>query len=151
MHAAKLISKWIKEQVEKPVIIGPDSESQQWVSEVAKYSDVPYMVLSKIRKGHSTVEISVPEIENYKDHTPVLVDDIISTAGTMIETVKHLNTAKMKPAICIAVHGIFVDNAYQNLLDVGVEKVITCNTIQHVSNDIDVTELIAEKIKNDFS
>ncbi len=36
VHAAPLISEWIRKNVETPLIIGPDSESEQWVSAVAK-------------------------------------------------------------------------------------------------------------------
>ena len=43
--------------------------------------------------------------------TPVLVDDIISTGRTMIETLNHLRAAQMKPAICIGVHAVFAGRA----------------------------------------
>lgn len=142
LHSAKLISSWIKNNISKPLLIGPDSESEQWVSEVAKAADAPFIVLQKIRRGDNDVEVSVPQTEKYKDHTPVLVDDIISTANTMIETIGHLKKAKMKPVVCIGVHGVFANSAYENLIKSGAESVITCNTISHSSNKIDVSEMI---------
>lgn len=142
LHASGLISKWVKNNIPDAILIGPDSESEQWVSEVAKNAGVPFLVLQKIRHGDRDVEVSVPQVEKYKNHTPVLVDDIISTARTMIETVKHLKKAGMKPPVCIGVHGIFAGNAYESLLNAGAWQIITCNTIPHESNGIDVSDLL---------
>jgi len=144
-HAANHISNWIKKNVSNPVLVGPDIESAQWVSEVAKNANAPFIVLEKIRRGDNDVEVSIPNVEQFKNHTPVLVDDIISTARTMIETVEHLNAAAMKKSVCIGVHPIFAGDAYQNLLNAGVEKIISCNTIVHESNAIDISDLL-----NDF-
>jgi len=146
IHAADAISKWIKENIENPVLIGPDSESEQWVSEVAKNAGAPFMVLQKVRHGDRDVEVSVPDMDKFKDATPILVDDIISTARTMIETVIHLKEAGMKPPICVGIHAVFSGNAYQDLLDTGVEKIVTCNTIPHPSNAIDLSEGIAKEV-----
>lgn len=146
IHAANEISDWIRLHIPDAVLIGPDSESEQWVSEVASNARIPFTVLNKIRHGDRDVEVSVPDIEKYKDLTPVLVDDIISTARTMIETVGHLKSAGMKPPICIGIHAVFSGNAYQELLDSGVEKVITCNTIPHETNQIDLSQTIANSI-----
>ncbi len=90
LHAAYLISNWIKDNIPNALLVGPDMESEQWVSAVAKDAVVPYIVLEKIRHGDNDVEVKVPDVSKWKDHTPVLVDDIISTARTMIETVSHL-------------------------------------------------------------
>jgi len=146
IHAADHISSWIKSNIQQPVLIGPDSESEQWVSEVAKNANAPFIVLQKVRHGDRDVEVSVPEVEKFKNHTPVLVDDIISTARTMIETVGHLKKANMKPPVCVGVHGIFAQNAYNELIKSGVEKVVTCNTIPHESNHIDLSEALADSI-----
>ena len=57
VHAAPLISQWIKTNASNPLIIGPDSESQQWVSAVAKAAGAPYAVLRKVRRGDRDVDI----------------------------------------------------------------------------------------------
>lgn len=146
VHAASHVSKWVSEHVEKPVFIGPDSESEQWVSEVAREAGAPFIVLEKVRHGDRDVDVSIPKVEKYKDHTPVLVDDIISTARTMIETVGHLRTAGMKPPVCVGVHAVFAGNAYEDLKNSGVEAIVTCNTIPHVSNKIDLSDLLAREV-----
>ena len=146
IHSAKLISEWIKINIKDPVLIGPDSESKQWVSRVAKDAGASFLVLEKTRLGDKKVLISQPQVDPYKDQTPVLIDDIISTAGTMIETTAHLKKAGMNTPVCIGIHAVFAGNAYQDLLNAGVADIITCNTILHKSNRIDISKNIAEAI-----
>ena len=151
VHASKCIAHYIKKSIKNPVLIGPDSESMQWVSEVARQADAPFLILEKKRRGDKDVEVSVPEVEKYLERTPVLVDDIISTAHTMLETITHLKKAEMKPPTCIGIHGIFADDAYEKLVQAEAE-IITCNTILHPSNKIDLTRLIAQNLsgRSDF-
>ncbi len=147
VHAAPIIAQWIHDQINHPLLIGPDSESEQWVAEVAKRAKAPHIVLNKIRHGDRDVKVSVPDVRKWQSHTPVLVDDIISTGHTMLETVSHLKKTKMRPPVCIGVHGIFVDGAYENLLAAGVQKIVTCNTIAHSSNEINIVDALAEAVK----
>ncbi len=147
VHAATLVSAWIRQFVVAPLLVGPDSESEQWVAAVASASGAPYVVLQKIRRGDHEVEVSVPDVGRWHAHTPVLVDDIISTARTMIETVGHLRRAGLPPPICIGVHAIFAGDAYEALLAAGAARVVTCNTIAHASNAIDLSDLLAAGVR----
>lgn len=143
LHAAPVLAQWVKEQVKEPILIGPDEESKQWVSEVAAKAGAPYLVLNKTRLGDTEVRVTLPEITAYPTHTPVLLDDIISTARTMIEAVHHLKKLHAKPPVCIGVHAVFADGAYQALKQAGAVQVVTCNTIPHISNKIKVDSLLA--------
>ncbi len=142
LHAASLISVWIREKIENPLLIGPDSESEQWVKSVAEVAGAPYVVLEKVRRGDREVEISIPHVDRWREKTPVLVDDIISTARTMIETVIHLKRAGMPAPVCVGVHAVFAGNAYEDLLAAGAGGVYTCDTIPHRSNSISVLPLL---------
>ena len=142
VHAAPVISDWIRLNIEKPLLIGPDSESEQWVAAVAAAANAPHLVLEKRRHGDRDVEVSVPEVARWHDHTPVLIDDIVSTAHTMIETLSHLKRARMRPPVCIAVHGIFAGTAFDDLIQAGAIKVVTTNSIPHRSNEIDLSTLL---------
>ena len=77
--------------------------------------------------------------------TPVLVDDIISTARTMIETGGHFHCAGLAPPVCIGVHAVFAADACE-ALRAGAARVVTCNTILHTSNAIDVEDLLASPL-----
>ncbi|MGE5649961.1 MAG: phosphoribosyltransferase family protein, partial [Bacillota bacterium] len=141
--AAPHIGEWIAANVEQPVIVGPDAESEQWAAKVAKSVGCPYAVLNKVRKGDSDVEVFAPENSAWQGGTPVLVDDIASTAHTMIAAADKLKTAGLPPPVCIAVHPIFAGNAYEELSAAGVARVVSCNTIAHPSNGIDISEEVA--------
>lgn len=143
-HAANSIASWINGNVKNPVLIGPDAESLQWVSEVAKPIDVPFLVLEKVRHGDRLVNVSIPDLEHHQDCTPVLVDDIISTGRTMLAAVEHLVGLETAAPTCIAIHGLFADNAEQTMLASGAEQVVTCNTIPNQTAQIDIGPAIAE-------
>lgn len=142
LHAAPAIAQWIKSNVTQPVLIGPDKESEQWVAEIANAIQAPFLIVEKQRFSDTDVKATVPQLANYADHTPVVVDDIISTAATMIETVRHITSLATKPVYCVGVHAVFSGDAYQNLLAAGTAGVATCNTIAHPSNKIDLSNLI---------
>jgi ribose-phosphate pyrophosphokinase len=146
LHATDEIAKWIQLYVEKPIIIGPDMESRQWVSEIAEKVNAPYLILEKIRRGDKQVEVSIPDIHSIKNHSPVLVDDIISTARTMVGAVMHLKSMGITTVHCIGVHAIFAEEAYRILVETGIAKIITCNTINHETNAIDVSHLIIDAL-----
>jgi ribose-phosphate pyrophosphokinase len=148
LHATETISRWIQVNISNPVIIGPDMESEQWVAEIAQKAHAPFTILEKIRHDDKHVDISIPNIQNIKSYSPVLVDDIISTGRTMVGTVVHLKNMGIESVTCIGVHAIFAEDAYQILLDTQITQVITCNTINHETNKIDMSSLIIDSLIN---
>lgn len=146
IHAAPMVADWIDRHVERPVLVGPDRESTQWVEDVAERIGMPRVVLEKTRRGDRDVDVSVPEVDRWRDSTPVLYDDIISTAGTMVETVGHLQAADVPAPVCIGVHGIFAGDAHQKLLESEPREVVTTNTISHPTNAIDVVPGVARAV-----
>ena len=93
VHAAPALASWIAANVARPLLIGPDAESEQWVADVAQRANAPHVVLTKVRRGDRDVEVSVPHVERHRDRTPVVLDDIVSSARTMIQTVRQLVAA----------------------------------------------------------
>lgn len=141
-HAAPLLAEWIKANVERPLVIGPDSESEQWVSAVAQNAGAPHIVLSKQRSGDRQVEITIPSMDQWKDRRPVLIDDIVSSGRTMIEAAGKLTSRGFSKPYCLAVHALFADNSYAQLMGLS-ERVITADTVPHPSNGLSVVELVA--------
>jgi ribose-phosphate pyrophosphokinase len=142
VRAAPGIADWIAEHVDRPIIVGPDAESEQWAAKVAKAVGCRYTVLNKVRKGDRDVTVSALDSSNWQDGTPVLVDDITSTGQTMIAAVAGLKEAGLPPPVCIAVHPIFAGTAYADLQAAGVERIVSCNTIAHASNQIDLSDAV---------
>ncbi len=144
VSAAPEIARWIHEKIERPLLIGPDEESEQWLSAIAAQAQAPYEILKKNRRGDEDVSVSHIKTERSEDRTPVIIDDIISSAHTMIETVKELRSAGYPPPICIGVHAIFANDSYQELKEAGASSIVTCNTIAHPSNQIDLSESLSQ-------
>jgi ribose-phosphate pyrophosphokinase len=145
LSAVQPIAAWVRARVDRPLVIGPDSESEQWAARVAELAGCPWEVLHKQRFGDHDVKVSLPHVEAYREHTPVLVDDIISTGKTMIETARHLRAAGLRPPLCIAVHGIFAEGALTEMESEGLH-VITCNSIADPSNHIDLAPLLVQAL-----
>lgn len=145
--SAPAVAAWVQTQVAHPTIIGPDAESVQWVSEVAALVGCPHMVFEKHRRGDRDVELVLPALDSLAGHTPVLVDDIISSAHTMANATQRLREAGLAPPVCVGVHAVFAGNASAVLAAAGAARVVSCNTLVHPSNAIDVTGALAEAIR----
>lgn len=143
--AAPAIAEWISANVAHPILIGPDSESEQWVARVARLCRAPYKVLAKQRFGDRDVRITTPDLSGFADRTPVLIDDIASSARTMIEAARQLRADGLSPPVCIAVHALFTPGSFA-LLSEEAAVIATCNTVNHKSNAIDIAPTVAEGI-----
>ncbi len=146
--SAESVALWIKQHIEQPLLIGPDIESEQWVAEVARMAGAPFEILLKERFGDRDVKVSLPHVEKYQQHNPVLVDDIISSGHTMLETIQHLHKADMPPVTCIGTHGLFAGSAYRQMQQSHTAQVVTCNTVNHVSNGIDMAPALSRAVKH---
>ncbi len=142
-RAAPEIARWIAAEVAQPVLIGPDAESAQWVSAVAAACGAPFVILEKTRRGDRDVSITPPP-SGWNGHTPVVIDDIVSTGKTMVEATRQLRGAGSRPPMCIAIHAVFADQVDAELVAAGAAGIVTCNTITHASNRICIAEPLAD-------
>jgi len=149
--AAPAVASWIADHVPHPLLIGPDSESAQWIEATAARIGAPFTVLAKTRRGDEDVSVSLPSASNWLDRTPVLLDDIVSSAGTMIEAVDSVRRAGLPPPVCIAVHPVFAGTALARLEATRPARIVSCNTIAHRTNQIDVAAAIAERLAGHFA
>ncbi|MBR9653543.1 ribose-phosphate diphosphokinase [Thalassobius aquimarinus] len=141
--AAPLIADWIAAEVPDAVLLGPDSESQQWVNDVAALVGRPFEVLQKVRTGDKNVEISMPHSAALRDGTPVILDDIASSGRTMVQAIERLVAAGTRPPVCLVIHAVFAGSAHDDILAAGAARIVSTNTIPHPSNVIDVSGLLA--------
>ncbi|KZY34413.1 phosphoribosylpyrophosphate synthetase [Oleiphilus sp. HI0081] len=147
LQANPLIASWVKENIETPLVVGPDSESEQWAAAAADMIGCPYLILEKQRFGDKNVEVSSPNAQDFAQRTPVLIDDIISTGRTMIRTAEALVAEGLQEPICIGVHALFSEDAYCEMSKAPIKDILTCNTVPHSTNTIDIASIIAEVLK----
>jgi ribose-phosphate pyrophosphokinase len=142
--AAPVVAEWIRENVPDAILIGPDSESGQWVADIAQRVGLPWQVLQKQRHGDRDVEVSLPDVESARGRSPVIVDDIVSSGHTVIETLGHLRRLGLPAAVCIAIHAVFAGDSYDQLLNAGAARVVSTDSIPHLSNDMSIAGLLAD-------
>lgn len=147
--AAPAVAAWVQDHVDAPLLVGPDDESRHQVEHVARLCGAPWTVLHKTRHDAWNVEVTAIGTDLGSGRTPVLVDDIISTGRTMIAAAEQLRQAGLPRPLCVAVHAVFTADAYSELTAVAAD-VLTCDTIDHPSNRIELTEPVAEAISTMF-
>ena len=145
--SAAAIALWVQRHVARPHIVGPDAESAQWAREVAALVPCGASVLRKTREGDRAVRLELPDLAPLAGRTPVLVDDIVSSAHTAAEAVRALRGAGLDAPVCIAVHAVFAEGAEALLAAAGTARVASCNTLAHPSNAIDVWPALAEAVR----
>ena len=145
LHAAPAVARWIRENISKPYLIGPDSESRQWVEAVAAACGAQYTVARKTRQGDRTVHEAPLSATIPDDATPVLLDDIISTGATLLETLRVVKCRGRQPPIAIAMHGLCDADAQAALAAAGV-KLVTTNSVPNFAAQIDIMPLVANGV-----
>ncbi len=146
--AAPAMAEWIARQVPSPILVGPDSESEQWVSDVARRIGAPWTVMRKERRGDRDVSVMLPQGADPTGRTPVLVDDIISSGHTMAAAAQVLRSAGWGRPLCVAVHAL-LDRAGEDLLHrAGVTRIASCDSVPHPTNCIAVAGLLAEGVRS---
>lgn len=146
LHAAPVLADWIAAEVPDALIIGPDEESEQWVAAVAARVGAPHIVLRKIRRGDREVEIVLPDLGAWTGRRPVLIDDIASSGRTLIEAARRLQAQGLKPPVCVVVHAVFADNAFEELARIS-DQVVSTDSVPHPSNAISLAPLLASALR----
>lgn len=145
VQGAPALTNWLKDK-EDLLLVGPDSESKQWVSEIAHLSGHPYAIGEKKRLGDRNVEITLPDLRDYQPKLTVIIDDVISSGQTILQCIKALKTQGLHNISCAAIHGVFADQSDILLLETGITDLVTSNTIKHSSNEIDMGPLLIQPI-----
>jgi ribose-phosphate pyrophosphokinase len=147
VHAAAPMAKWIREHITRPLLIGPDRESAQWVSEVATAAGADYVVCDKERRGDREVSIVMPDLSNYMDRQAVLIDDVASSGRTLSVAAGQLQAMGFAKPDCLVVHPLFAGDSFE-VLSQATRQIASTNTINHESNQIDIAEAIGQKVRS---
>jgi ribose-phosphate pyrophosphokinase len=146
LSANALLAGFIGRHYRKELILGPDEESYQWAARIAEKVHAHAVVLRKKRYGSRKVSIKIKGNVDIRGKTVVIVDDIISSGHTMMETIKEAKRLGAKRIICITVHGIFAENALNKIRKLGA-IVHATNTVKNPCADIDVAGVLADALR----
>jgi ribose-phosphate pyrophosphokinase len=128
------------------VVIGPDEEAEQWARVMAEeLGGLEFSVLEKKRLTAEKVVIEAKGV-NVEGKNVVIVDDIISTGGTIIEAVKALRSLGARDFYVATVHPLLVGDALPRLLRLGLKELVGTNTVLSPISRVSITPAIAEAL-----
>ena len=145
--SAPHVARWLDRFDAPLVLVGPDEESRQWGAAGGRLGDLPYVVFDKDRSGDRDVAVEAADLGEHLGRQPVIIDDIISTGQTMIATARRLAEQGLARPICVGVHALFSDDACRARLGEHMRQVVTCNTIAHPTNAIDVNGGLVDAVR----
>ena len=147
LSATSLMAEFLRERFKDPVLLGPDSESEQWVSAVAKPDQWEYGVCNKIRTGDKDVEIILPE-NNLHERSVVIVDDVVSSGQTLAVTIRQCLSKNAKHVDVLVTHALFANDAKERLIQAGVRNIWSTDSVNHESNIIPLSILLKNAVLN---
>lgn len=146
VHGAPVLAEWLGRQ-EKLLLVGPDEESAQWVSRISQISGHPWVTGTKTRLGDRQVQVVLPDLSAWPDYEAVIIDDVISSGHTVLRCIEALQAAGMQRISCGCVHGIFADGVDARLREAGLLRLVSCNTVPHATNALDVSPVICAAVR----
>jgi ribose-phosphate pyrophosphokinase len=146
LTAADQIGAFLKQQFNHAVLLGPDSESEQWVRAIAGNIGFEYAIADKNRLGDKQVEMSLPD-RDFGNQPVVIIDDIASTGRTLAKAAGLLQARGCQDIYAVVTHALFCGDAYIHILDAGVKTIWSTDSIDHPSSCIKLDALLADAIK----
>ncbi len=148
LDATPVIGKYIKGlKLERPLILAPDKGAISLAMNASRDLGIEYDYLEKTRLSGDTVNITPKNIEA-KGRDVIIIDDIISTGGTMAEAISLLRQQKVKKVFATCIHPVCSGNAILKLLKAGVEDIIATDTIEKGVSVVSVAPVIAEALRH---
>ena len=147
LTATTMMAGFLREQCKDPILLGPDSEAEQWVSAVAKPNQWTYGVCEKIRTGDREVEIILPDI-NLHGRSVVLVDDVASSGRTLSVAIKKCLSKKANHVDVLVTHALFANDAKECMVHAGVRNIWSTDSVSHESNIIPLNLLLRDAVLN---
>lgn len=148
IDASSVLGEYFKtHNLEKPVVIGPDKGATELAGSVAKVIGCEFDYLEKERIGPANVRMK-PKKLDIGEKDVILIDDIIDSGNTVLETVKMLRAQNANSILIGCVHPVLTGNIVTRLFATGATDIVATNTIQSQISYITVSSLIVEALKS---
>ena len=145
LSATTLMAEFIAKHFKDPILIGPDSESEQWVKAITAPNQWAYGVCKKIRKGDRDVVISLPKI-NLQGHSVIIVDDVASSGQTLSVAISECISEGAKHVDVLVTHALFANQAVENIKQAGVRNIWSTDSVTHESNILALSSLLKDAL-----
>ncbi len=147
LDATPLLGKHISHITKNPVFIAPDDGALGLAKTAAERYGLEYDYLEKTRINAERVEMK-PKKLSVKGRDAVLIDDMVSTGGTIVEATKLLRQQEAREVYVACVHAVLAGNALEKLQNAGVKAVIATDTIEKSVSIVSVAPLIAGALRS---
>ncbi len=132
---------------ERPVdlLVSPDRGGIERVRRMAQILDKPWFAFEKKRLDSEHVELSLPadlDLPIQGKHA-VIVDDVISTGGTIVEAAKLLKKQQVGAISAACTHGLFLRDAFERIKAVA-DEVFSTDTLGNPAEKASVAPDIAQ-------
>ena len=146
LSAAPLLAELVGRD-DNPLIVGPDSESLQWTRTIAEPLDLDMLVGTKQRHGDRSVSLALDGAERARGRRVILVDDLVSSGHTLVETAKLLLSAGAARVEAIVTHCLASDQDLARLTASGIERLASSDSIPHRTNQVHLAPLLADALE----
>ena len=143
----ELVKYFKKLRLKNPLIVSPDQGGKERAKEFAKEFDLEFIALEKKRdRKTGKVKIKTKSVDEVNNRDLILVDDMISTGGSIINATQFLKKQKCKRVYVACTHALLMNDAEKKIKKAGVTKIVSTNTIPGKTSLVDVSNTIAKAI-----
>ena len=142
------LAKYFKKmKLKNALVVSPDMGGALRAKKFASLLNADFITLKKSRNrktGKVRIQSSKVDVSG---RDLILVDDIISTGGSVIKATQFLKRQKCKRVFVACTHGLFIGDAERKIKKAGATQIISTNTIPRGTSKVDVSGVIAESIR----
>jgi ribose-phosphate pyrophosphokinase len=143
-----LVKYFKKINLRNPLVVSPDQGGKDRAREFASEFKSEFIALNKQRdRKTGKVKIKTEGLDKVVDRDVILVDDMISTGGSIIKATEFLKKQKCKRVFVACTHALLMNDAEKKIRKAGVSKIISTNTIPGKTSIVDISSTIAKAIK----
>ena len=129
LYAAPVLVEYLKQlRIPNLTVVSPDAGGVERARAFAKRLDADLAVIDKRRTGPNEAEV-LHIIGHVSGRNIIICDDMIDTAGTLVNTVQALRKKKAEKVFACATHGILSGPAVDRLRNAPIEEIILTNTV----------------------
>jgi ribose-phosphate pyrophosphokinase len=155
LTAVPLLARAVERHVNGDcVIVAPDLGATKLAQHYSQLLKKPMAIVHKQRLGPSEV-VAERVIGDVRGRQPVLVDDMISTAGTVAAATEILLAQGARPpVVVVATHGLFAPPAGERLRALPLARVLTTDSVARpaeapsVHESLSIAPLLADALRN---
>jgi ribose-phosphate pyrophosphokinase len=147
LSAMPAIAEYLKRCMDKPLLLAPDHGAINFAMEIADILGCDCDHLEKKRISPELVETKTKNLD-VKGREVVIIDDIISTGGTIVNAIKMLKENGASRITVGCVHPVLVDDALLKIFAAGADEVIGTDTLKSEVSVVSVAGLVADALKS---